>query len=375
MEKIRLVSSLIEEQKKSEYLVLTSVLIAIGVNVFSSGIIALLGLEHSGVIQILVGILICICVVFRIVLSRLKSLNQTVELEGFIIYNEKEKKIVNVPEYEISTDMVMYLKSAFSENKALETLWNKDTIGFQRVTCDKPKQQIKLIPTYSSEIFVELLEYCIIEKLSNHLSSFFNNDKKMKVRKYRSGDIPDILLSNRFLKLFSEDMLNRAAFTDNKMFDTNAIEPKGEIVYAIGETGAMFNRFDLILPEQCIITRKDKNTLQIITPLFTISISIKFYGFNTNLRRGFHEYYLGISTPLKDYHDYEYKVDISTKFKAKSFFYTDKETYYSWIDSYIDSLSEYMSRDNFFQRINWDVVCSVLRCEVNVNNKQHCQDV
>ena len=66
MKKHRIFSTLIESQKKSYELIMTSVLIAIGVNLLSTGIVELLGIQNKGIILIVIGMFISIGVVVRI---------------------------------------------------------------------------------------------------------------------------------------------------------------------------------------------------------------------------------------------------------------------------------------------------------------------
>lgn len=60
MKKHRIFSTLIESQKKSYELIMTSVLIAIGVNLLSTGIVELLGIQNKGIILIVIGMFISI---------------------------------------------------------------------------------------------------------------------------------------------------------------------------------------------------------------------------------------------------------------------------------------------------------------------------
>ena len=76
MKKHRIFSTLIESQKKSYELIMTSVLIAIGVNLLSTGIVELLGIQNKGIILIVIGMFISIGVVVRISTSKINELNQ-----------------------------------------------------------------------------------------------------------------------------------------------------------------------------------------------------------------------------------------------------------------------------------------------------------
>ena len=359
----KIITSLINEQQKTKELVMTAVLVSIGVNLCSTGIVALFVVEHSAITLICIGTAVWMGVLAKIAYSKSKALDQTVKLQGFIVYNKKTKKLIGIPEYEISTDMIRYLQSAFYENKALETLWMQDTIDKFKVVSSDTEKRVVAISTHSGAILIELLEYCILEQLSLHLSAFFNDDSREKVQVVKREDIPDILLKNRFLKLFSEEMLNRSAFTNDKVFKDNTENESGKVVYAKYLSGALYNHFDLVLPQNSKVSRKSKNELKIDTPIFTLTIACLFGGFGTILKPGFSEYYLGIIKDKNDYHNYAFNVDISIKFKIQALFSRNKETYFLWIDSFIDKISDYMAKDVFFDRIGWDKVYTAIRCD------------
>ena len=98
-----------------------------------------------------------------------------------------------------------------------------------------------------------------------HLSEYFNNSyEKQRVKDFQRNDIPEVLLSNRFLKLFSEDMFNRAIFACQKDFVLDDHNDGGKIVYAETSSGGLYDKFDLILPEKSKITRKNKNQIETI---------------------------------------------------------------------------------------------------------------
>lgn len=184
MRKHKVFSSFLESQNNSYELLSTVVLAAIGVNIFCAGLIELLDFPHKDIAFILFGAIISIGVVLKIITTKLKGLKQTTIINGFVIYDKKEKVVVGVPEYKISEDMVRYLKSAFSENKALEKLWKQDHIGEFRIVGGKQGERAVAISTHSAAIFIELLEYCVLEKLSTHLTDYFNNF--LKSRRYKN---------------------------------------------------------------------------------------------------------------------------------------------------------------------------------------------
>lgn len=368
MKRHHLFATLLQNQKSGYELVMTSVLITVGVNLLSTGIVELLGFQYKEIILIIMGITISLGVIARITWVKLKNLNQTTKFEGFIIYDEDNRKIIGVPEYEISTDMVRYLGSAFSENKALEKMWNRESISQFKIVGGKPGEKVIGIATHSGALFVELLEYCLIEKLSLHLSSYFNNNyEKPKTQEFQKNDIPQVLLSNRFLKLFSEDMINREIFAcQGGQSEEN--KDNSRIVCAQNSSGGYYHRFDLILPEKSKVTRRNKNEIIIETPILTLTLTSLFGGFSTVLRSGFTKYYLGLTNAQRrSFHEYQFNVEVSIRFKLKSLFLKDNKVYYSWIDSFLDEIGEYIGQDEFFERINWDTVYTTIRCTNNIS--------
>ncbi len=129
MKKHKIFSNYINLQKDYSDLILTSVLIAVGVNLLSSGITEILVGSHKASLMIIGGFAVCILVIIRIIYYKLKGLCKTARIEGFILYDSQSRKILPVPEYGISNSIVRYLDCSFAENTSLEKLWNSDTIN------------------------------------------------------------------------------------------------------------------------------------------------------------------------------------------------------------------------------------------------------
>lgn len=373
MKRHKVFSNLIKNKKESNNLVMTSVLIAVGVNLFSTGMVELFGFPYKEMVLIVLGGILSLGIIGRSAWSKIKELNQSIKFDGFIIYDKNNHNILSVPEYDISMDMTKFLKSAFSENKAMEKIWNEESIGQFRIVGGKPGEHALGIATHSGAMFIELLEYCLIQKLSSHLSSYFNNSyEKPQIHTFDKQDIPHVLLSNRFLKLFSEDMINREIFacTGNQIGNN---EEKGKIVCAMNASGGYYHSFDLILPEKSQVIRKSKNEIVIETPILTLTLSCLFGGFSTVLKQGFSKYYLGLTPKQRAALDvYQFNVEVSVKFKYRSLLSKDKEIYYSWIDSFLDEIAKYLEKEEFFQKINWDTVSALIRCANNMNTTNNC---
>lgn len=364
MKKNNVFSNLLESQNKIHELISTVVLVAIGVNILCTGVVELFNFPNKEIVFILIGVVILISVIVKTIKTRLKSLNQTTSIDGFFIYNQKEKAIVNVPQYSISRDMANYLDSAFSENKALEMLWKQNHLAHFSI---KTGKHVEGNSSQGGVILNELLEYCVIEKLSILLTDYYNGrSDQLKIKKLGRSDIPEILLQNRFLKLFSEDMENRIAFAGSELQKEK--KQKKSTIIAAYSSGAMYHKFDLVLPENSKMFRKNKNTIVLETPLLKLSITSSFDGFSTVLPSGFYSYYLGINNPMHNYSDYQFKVEVVTDFKFKSLFSKEKEVYYAWIDRFFDMLSNYMGEKEYFERINWATVCTMIQCNLNLQN-------
>lgn len=374
MAKNKIFSSLIDNKRESSGLIMTSVLVAVGVNMLSTGIVDLLGLRFGfqikEVILITIGIFLSLGVLAWNAWTNFRRLNQTKKFEGFIIYDEINHKIISVPEYTISTDMAQYQQWASSENKALEKLWKEDNISQFRNFRGKIDQNLLNTLTQSGTLLTELLEYCLIEKLSLHLTDYYNKfDGKLKVQEFQKTDIPQVLLTNRFLRLFSEDMINRESFMclSNNFNDEN---DACSTVCVLNSSGAYYHKFDLTLPENSKITRKNKNEIIIDTPILTLSLTSLFSGLSTALPHDFYKYYLrSASQHYTSLHDYKFNVEISVKFKLTSLFMRKKmDVYYSWIDSFLDEITEYMEKDRFFDKIDWNAIHALIYCTNNISH-------
>lgn len=366
MEKHRIFSTLIDRQRTSYELILTSVIVALGVNLLSSGIVELVGKQYKGIILTIIGIILSVGIILKLIQIKFKEINQTAKIDGFIIYNDDTHELLDVPEYRICSDMVNYLKAAFSENKALEKLWMNNNICSYRDNKGKEAELTGRL-THSGTLFLELLEYCVINKLSTHLTDYFNQlSDKAHVQVIQKADIPEVLLNNRFLKLFSEDMINRAIFADEPHWNEDNA-PKGKVVCAYTSTGGIYHMFDLVLPENSKVYKKGKNSIVIETPILILTIRCGFNNLSALLESGFEQYYLGLDLNMENmmtYHTYRFDVEVSVKFKLRSLISKEKEMYYTWIDSFIDTLFNYMGRDVFFSNINWKTVYTMILCKL-----------
>ncbi|HAB61736.1 MAG TPA: hypothetical protein DCE48_13760, partial [Lachnospiraceae bacterium] len=189
---------------------------------------------------------------------------------------------------------------------------------------------------------------------------------------FNRNDLPDILLKNRFLNLFSEPMENRDAFIGNKdSSGITLIKDNGEesIIHKTLLDGTMFEWFNLILPKNSVVTRKNKNTISIDMHEFSIEISNCFDRINTFIDGYFYDYYLGID--FMDHSSFKFDIEIKVNFKTKALLMLKKQNYFSWIDEFIETLDEYADCNTFLKNINWKGTKSIITCYKNINKNNN----
>lgn len=101
-----------------------------------------------------------------------------------------------------------------------------------------------------------------------------------------------------------------------------------------------------------------------------MSIDIKIDGTSTVLPNRFEKYYININNNQieSSFISYDVKIHIDIKFSLLYMVTIRKWKYYSWIDSFLNELNKEMSKDNYFKRINWESVLTVMQC-IDMNNK------
>jgi small GTP-binding protein len=182
------------------------------------------------------------------------------------------------------------------------------------------------------------------------------NDKE--IHKFERNEIPDILLSNRILELFSKPMEERPMFSEHLTHE-NPLEEVTIKYY--GKNGANYERFDLVLPVNSKVKRINSDQIEIKTNRFKMNIMVDMSGANTLIAEDFEKYYLSIDDFLK-VGIYEIHAIVKIKFNLLSIFSIQGWEYYQWIDSFLKRLNECISKDEFIEHINWDSILTFIHC-------------
>ncbi len=328
-------------------IIVISVFLAVAINILVYGFCELFkDYDKARWIYFGIGLLLLIIILIIYLMSQKANSKQSMDFSGMIIIKDNDE-IVDIPAYRVSEDMNRNISSAFSEKKALEMQWkNSEKIDIFHDSAKK-------------KLIIELIQYCILCKLSTCLTDYFNENKddKHHLKEYAIQDISTVLLNNRFLKLFTEPMKDREAFMPSNStmrtlrFD-NDDDKEGKIVSATGKNGALYNLFELCLPEKTSITMPNENTICLDMQYIVMQFEIKFEGFNTFVCDDFHKYYLDIDS-RSEINDYLFRISFVTKIKHPLFIGKKQSFYYEWIDLFMEEMDEYLSSDSFFKKIGW----------------------
>ena len=334
---MKIINNIKKSQESVIKILVGTVLISSGVNFV---IVAIANkIENGFIIFLLTGIFLIILSIGFIGYDQLTKSNICVDITGTIGFDDKKHQLIVIPQYQFSEELEEYITCASAEDKNIKSLIEKHSFS--------SKENLKL--------FYEAIEYMILEELSTYTSDFFNkpNIKNNYVEVIGRENINDFVANNRFMNLFSKDYNERVAFSNINMGEN--------IVRAYGDGGEMFSKFELNLPKGCKILRN--NGILITHKCFNLRIIPSINGTNSFVSREFQEYYLGLG-PDYYYIDYPwYKMTIRIEFKTNpNAIFLRKTEYYLWIETFMKKIIEDYSIEDFYKRINWDTVLTIIQC-------------
>ncbi|MBX4258844.1 hypothetical protein KTC96_14245 [Clostridium estertheticum] len=348
MEKNKLpVSNLLLSRTKFIELIIVAIFLGFGISLTSSSITVIT--DFKPMVGIYIGGVICILSVIYISSQVFVRRKKGYLYKGFFILNEQENKIVKIEGYDLSETIREYFETAFLENKDLKHIWDCDSLNLQ--------DELKIPEPRSMDIIREALEYFLLDKLSTHLTDYFKHPFEKNISVLQRKDIPSVLLTNRFLELFSKPIKDRAAFLE--------IEQEEDVEwYILDVEGGTYRKFSLVLPYKSKVIRTNKGEIEIKTHKFDISMKVNFDGCNTVLPAGFEEHYLsiyGFENSLANV-VYQVEFDFHIKFNITSLFSSFGWKDYKWIDTFLNSIDNSVTKESFFTKINWTTVATLIKC-------------
>lgn len=331
-------------------LVAITVVLALGINLIASGIVATFAL--SGQLTIIVGVVCCVLGLAYLSMKVRPVNSRRFEFEGVIpVGDGKERKVFRIERYDFSEKASEYFRGLFAENKAFAKQWQESSLGLD---VDIKTRTASRRNTTANELVKEALEYYVLHKLSLHLSGYFENNPIIEddqIVRLQRKDIPSILLENRFLELFSKPMEQREAFLDHMRDDES-----GRTVYAHGKDGEVFDHFELILPKGTVVARRPETGLEIHTSRFRLRVKPIFEGYSAVFPPQFEELYLGCSFGKKP--PYMVQIVVDVQFGLLSLFSIKGWEYYRWLDSFLEEMRSSFSFEDFIEDIGWSVAVS-----------------
>jgi hypothetical protein len=332
-------------------LLVTSILLAIAIDIFAGNIAAFIGLTEleALILGCLVGFVAVAIFVWRLFSQR----EHTRSLNGFLIHYivEREKfgkggrtwqergkgdlevnEIVDVSRYHYSSYAQKLLKAGRG-TVAIDEDWNK--WAYDEV---KTKELLK-------EITIAYVLYELSNHRRNHFTDKDSNKGILKEYKPRElGNIGNIAGVSNFLSPFlrQEHCTREAGTTD--VLDLPDIRCSANDKYG-----------------------KESADFEIVTKKMRVQVSVNLGLHTTGLPPNFEYLYLGIKEqPNASMRTYQVRIDFSISFRRRVFFSPpDGWKYYRWIDSFLDELNQKFSKDAFFERIGWETALTAIEGVVN----------
>ena len=146
-------------------IILTAIFISFGLNLI---VTSFSNLNEFNTIMFFIGAIIVISSVIVLIYNNFKKFNRTIILKGFIVYDVKENRLIDVNNYGLSNELVRNLNSAFEEDKSLKTIWDAAPLRYVFGPLEKEG-----CTTSAKEIIEESFEYIIFHSLSSTLHHFF----------------------------------------------------------------------------------------------------------------------------------------------------------------------------------------------------------
>lgn len=325
---------------------------ALGVNLIST----FLGEVLPGWMSLVLGVVLIFASIGFLVWLRLKPMSFERKIRGFFLYDKGENQLVKVENYKLSEETSELLAAGFAEDAAFKKQWDLSPLS----EAYDPDADLDKVGIKSKKLMQELLEYMVLERLNVHLSDFFNSSEfsDSEMKKYNRNDVPQVLLANRFLELFSRSPEHRAAFMDDA---DDKVNDGWTLINKTSASGAYFYRFELRLPKDSSLSRSPSGDILIDGPIMSVCISVPFNGYGVNVPFEFIKYYVGRRDNLIDVRPL--LVELNVEVRVKRQLTADKTAikYSEWVEDFLEKLEEEYSQEAFLSRIGWSQLEAYLK--------------
>lgn len=384
------VNSSLSQKKWLVELIVIAVLIGLGVGILASSFVAfyelpILNMTIIAFLLVFIGFLV-LC---RSIVSTL-SFNEKIRAQFLL---DENNSILSIRKYKFALELSRTFKAIFQESKALEKIWNERSVkpkpkeSHDLVTDDSAKKDVEYISICKVEekpeervakyekhgsLLKEAIEFVILEELSLHLSTYFkDHHEDDEIAEIQRKDVPEFLLENRVFATLTKPIEDRDIFID--AFPDPENRPEGEICALYGSNGAMYSKFDLLLPKGTKITKNGNGGFKLENSRLVLEIDVIFEGYSASFSNEFIKFYVG-KNPRSTKGKLVY-VNVSAHIKPMSLLNSSGWIYYQWLDSFINRMKSNLSFDEFLNGIHWEhVSCNIFAQRHKKPNVQNIKD-
>lgn len=329
-------------------LLLVAVVLGVGVNLLATDLAAHLSSGTAFVVGLVAVVLALGFLAWRALWPRPRLRR----FRGFFVYDSADNALTQTDSrYGLGVNLKRYLDAAFAENPAIKSAWDANPISdLNQVSNDHNRDARK-----SLLLIREAAEYFLLRRFSMSLSEYFRSAAfdPNELETLSHTDIPDVLLQNRFMKLFAEPMDERAAFLDGP-FSSPADADVTSVEFA---SGVLYERFQLVLPQGWDVRRGKDNQIEIVTSRFILTFGTECPGFGVDLPALYISRLLGLDTDSDGHRDRfrPFAVDVSIRIVPRRAWLVTPRSwrYYQWIDDWIVGLEPDVSLDTYLGQIGW----------------------
>jgi len=346
--KNKVIKDFLNKRRNQTEFILIALSLLIGIILFSY--------NHNDIFSIITGLILCSLSIYYFII-KISVVKNKKNIKGFIIIDNENNEIIPIENYDYVNTISRDLKSAIIEDNAIKI--ELENAGFESGS-DKEKKQ-KGIKTIN-----ELTEYYILNTISTHLTNYFNNNKieKEQLVEFSRNDIPLILLNNRFLELFSKPIDKRPIFNKHEFKSDRLIIIKDSnknlvSVKKVSQSNIFrFQSFKIVLPEDSKITKDLDGSIVIENKRIILKFKTIFECTNTVLPIGFEKYFLDLHDIFR-YDAFQVNIILEFKLKFGAVFLINRLDF--WINSLIDKIEKKISKEKYFNKIEWDKTFVILK--------------
>lgn len=341
------------ERKRVLNIIISVILIGLALNYIASYIFVSFNKFNFQILIVFIVILVLFIVLLLLELFSKKSF--ILGIKALILF-DKHDELVRVPEYDFSEGVYRYLNALFVENADIKKEWKHSKIVLMG---DKNKKINRNL------ILKDVIEYYFLEKLSTHLTDYYNNKEKLEksLREYSRDDIKSILDTNICLNTFSRPMKERKLFVKEKSTKRTIVQ--GPVIMHLGEAvssqskGAIYQKFDMVLYKGSRIIRENNGWISIKTKHVDFSFVVNITGFNALIPTDFTKYYLNKRRFL---HLNAFEAEINIKVKVNPLYLVTGNDieYYEWIDLFAKNIKTEISFEAFLESIGWKIAPTII---------------